>query len=47
MEVGADFVRLTRADGVALCASGLEERGALGSVTCDEYQLRQHCVLLS
>lgn len=36
MEVGTDFVRLTSADGVALCASGLEERGALGSVTYDE-----------
>lgn len=36
MEVGANFVRLTSADGVALCASGLEERGALSSVTCDE-----------
>ena len=36
MEVGADFVRLTSADGVALCASGLEERGALRNVTCDE-----------
>ena len=47
MEVGADFVRLTGADGVALCASGLEERGALGNVTCDEYQLRQHRILSS
>jgi hypothetical protein len=36
MEVGADFVGLTSADGVTLCASGLEERGALGSVTCGE-----------
>lgn len=35
MEVGTDFVRLTSADGVALCASGLEERGALRSVTCN------------
>lgn len=36
MEVGADFVRLSSADGVALCASRLEERSALSSVTCDE-----------
>ena len=36
MEVGADLVRLTSADSMALCASGLEERGALRSVTCDE-----------
>ena len=29
MKVGSDFVGLTSADGVALCTSGLEERGAL------------------
>jgi hypothetical protein len=36
MEVGADFVGFTSTNGVALCASGLEERGALRNVTCDE-----------
>ena len=47
MEVGADLVRLTSADSVALCASGLEERGAFGNVTCNEDQQCQHRVLLS
>ena len=40
VEVGAYFVRLTSADGVTLCASGLEERGALGSITCGEITTR-------
>ena len=35
MEVGADLVRLTRTNSMALSAAGLEETSTLGSVTCE------------
>lgn len=34
VKVGANFVRFAGAESMALSATGLEERGALASVTC-------------
>lgn len=34
MKVGADFVALTRTDGVALSTTSFEKAGALAGITC-------------